>query len=318
MPGLSIRASSSPIRIQAPLNPPTDDGDVALLSAEETADVSVTPRRCSPHRSRRDRHSRRRRRFRFMHKERNLLAAICSLLVVLMLGSALVEPDWFYLHGGGCKDGHGQHIHKLGVFQFFYAGHFEHEHDQLAYHYSSNRQDELLDCVTPRTVQVLQSIIALCFIGMMFTLVAFCLDVTGPTSQLLKVLRRNAVFNILTVVVCVTVNGFSFLVTQLIDRLQNETKSATSKVEVRFDVSFYLVAAAGALSVIAAACNLLRRYRNPYESSPPHLLHQRDALLPIHHRDPLLRSVDGLDCHPLTPDYYAPMSNLPPPPAYTP
>ncbi len=56
----------------------------------------------------------------------------------------------------------------------------------------------LVDCVTPRIVQVMRSIIALCFIGIAFSLVSFFLDLTGPSSHSLKILRRNAVFNILT------------------------------------------------------------------------------------------------------------------------
>lgn len=75
-------------------------------------------------------------------------------------------------------------------------------------------------------------------------------------------------------------------------------------MDIQFEVSFYLVAAAGGMSVVAAACNLLRRYPN-FE--------------PAEMRENLLDDYDNMDLDlPGTPDYYAPMSFMPPPPAYTP
>ena len=114
-------------------------------------------------------------------------------------------------------------------------------------------------------------------------------------------------FFLFAVIVCVTINGFSFLVTQLIEALQKETKlHEFSKIDMRFDVSFYLIAAAGGLSVIGAACNLMRRYPN-YNRSPTR-----------EHHEALLSDYEGMDIPlPQTPDYFSPM-NLPPPPAYTP
>ncbi len=107
-----------------------------------------------------------------------------------------------------------------------------------------------------------------------------------------------------------TINGFSFLVTQLLEGLQNDTKvHKYSKVEIGFDVSFYLIAAAGGMSVIAAACNLLRRYP-PYDNNSEQ-------------RENLLDDYDGMDFglpqgSAAGPDFDSPMSYMPPPPAYSP
>lgn len=62
---------------------------------------------------------RRPRRWRLTERERNLPAAILSIIVIATLSTALVHPRWFYLQGGGC--GHNY----LGVQQFFYVGYFE-------------------------------------------------------------------------------------------------------------------------------------------------------------------------------------------------
>lgn len=57
--------------------------------------------------------------WRLKERERNLLAAVLSIVVIATLSTALVHPRWFYLQGGGCG-------HKyLGVQNFFYVGYFE-------------------------------------------------------------------------------------------------------------------------------------------------------------------------------------------------
>ena len=81
----------------------------------------------SRHRDRESRsHSRFRSRFRFKHKERNFAAAVCSMVSIVVMCVALAEPKWISLKGGGCgleyRTPGG--LHFLGVFQFFYTGHF--------------------------------------------------------------------------------------------------------------------------------------------------------------------------------------------------
>lgn len=77
----------------------------------------------------------------------------------------------------------------------------------------------------------------------------------------------------ISVLLCVVVNGFCYWATEHLEDLQKKSKqNKGSKVEVEFSVSFYLIAAAGAMSVIATACNLLKkpslrdhRSSHPYE-----------------------------------------------------
>lgn len=44
------------------------------------------------------------------------------MLVIVVLCTALVEPNWIAVSGGGCKEKH------LGVYQFFYPGYFLDQH----------------------------------------------------------------------------------------------------------------------------------------------------------------------------------------------
>ncbi len=70
-------------------------------------------------------HSSRHGRCRFKRKESNLAAAVCSMVVVVLLCTSLAEPQWFSLSGGGCKQGDVP-VHSLGLSEFFYFGRFLH------------------------------------------------------------------------------------------------------------------------------------------------------------------------------------------------
>ena len=39
--------------------------------------------------------------------------------------TALVEPQWFKVYGGGCRDGSGKAISYIGLSDFFKTGNFE-------------------------------------------------------------------------------------------------------------------------------------------------------------------------------------------------
>jgi len=113
----------------------------------------------------------------------------------------------------------------------------------------------------------------------MSSLFAFVLDTLGVTHKTLKVLRRNAVGSVLTVFFCVTVIGLSYYITTLIEYQQEENKThSNARIEVKFDVSFYLVAAAGSLAVLATAANLLRKPVAPGDESVDRLLDEFEGL----------------------------------------
>lgn len=204
---------------------------------------------------------RRPRRWRLTERERNLPAAILSIIVIATLSTALVHPRWFYLQGGGC--GHNY----LGVQQFFYVGYFETaprlfandlSHPPSFVYYGLN--EEMRDCVTPTIVSLQRVLIVLCFLAILSSLLQFFMDALGIMYKWLRVIRRNALCSILTVILCLGVIGICYYVSTLMEEQQEATKpNHTSRVEVRFSVSYHLVAAAGAAAVLAAGANLLRR-----------------------------------------------------------
>ena len=78
--------------------------------------------------------------------------------------------------------------------------------------------------------------------------------------------------------ICVTINGFCYWASQRILEIQSATKPHRgSKEVVTFDVGFYLISAAGAISVIGASCNCLKRYPSRSNEHTEHLLDDYDG-----------------------------------------
>lgn len=185
------------------------------------------------------------------------------MFVVVLVCTSLAEPHWFYFSGGKCADFRGQPINYLGVKLFFYPGSFRTLHNfpsTNVYQYGSASDEVLVNCVTPPLVFVMRSIIALCFLTILFSLVAFILHLVGPTHRVFRSLRGNGIFSIISVTICIIINGLSYLVVeQLTNHFQANLFHEGSWVDVQFSLGFYMITAAGAVSIIGVACNLLRR-----------------------------------------------------------
>ncbi|KAI0242321.1 hypothetical protein LSAT2_014103 [Lamellibrachia satsuma] len=222
----------------------------------------------------RPRHRRRshRARWRVSHcqvkcKEANLPAAFCSAIAVVLFCSAMAVPRWFHFHGGGCKT-YATHepVTSLGLTKFFYFGNFRLASAtgsstgfHVKYNYGNKLSDVLVDCVTREIVEYMRMVIALCFIGLTLAVAQFLLDVIGPTFRCLRPLHRNAFFSIFTVLTCVAIHGLCYWITELIENFQKKTRTHVgSNVQVSFGVSFYLIAAAGIISIASTAFSLMR------------------------------------------------------------
>lgn len=103
----------------------------------------------------------------------------------------------------------------------------------------------------------------------------------------------------------VVINLFCYWFTTEVEEMQNKTMPhPNGRVVVDFDISFYLVTAAGGLSVIATAFNCLKRHP-AYEDSGQ--------------GEQLLEDYDGMDTlMPPLPPEMPPTVNYPAPPAYSP
>lgn len=252
-------------------------------------------------------------------RERNLPAAVLSIIVVATLATALAQPRWFYLKGGGCSQ------HFIGVRQFFSLGKFE----SLKLKSPSNLPSKITtaspsmlmyisgkvgirDCFTPTIVSLLRINIALCIFAVLTSLYQFFMDSIGVKHRWMKIIRRDGLGSIISVLLCVTVIGLSYYVSTLVEHQQEASKTNPgTKIEVKFDIGYYLIAGAGAVAVIATAANMLRRYPPADSGSNENLLSDYDGNETF--------TVGGTQCQ-LWPCRRNSLSveSMPPPPPYSP
>lgn len=217
-------------------------------------------------------------------KNGNLLASVFDMTVVVLLSTALAEPGWFTLHGGGCyrlitDSDVRRDVQHLGLSSFFPMGSFIADNPAAASYYYKFSNEVLVNCVDPQAVYVLHSIIALSFVAIASGLAAFILDLVGPRKTFLKHFRHFAVLNIFTVLLCVTITGFAYWSAQQIEHVQEMTKQHVgSKVQVQFDVAFYLVSAAGLVGVVSVACNTLKPCPRRTRDDRQHLLSEHPSM----------------------------------------
>ncbi|XP_064466319.1 transmembrane protein 127-like [Ornithodoros turicata] len=242
--------------------------------------------------------------------ERNLPAALLSVVVIATLATALVHPRWFHLRGGGCTRKY------IGVHEFFYIGYFEktsHVFSDGAMEFPSytyyGLDEELKDCVTPMIVCLQRIVIVLCFLAILSSLLQFFMDALGVTRRFLGPMRQNAVCSVLTVIFCVALLGDCYYISVLMEEQQEATRPIhTSQVEVSFSTSYHLATAAGAIAVLAASTNLLRVPSASMTVSEPLLDDGSDEFsVGISHSE-VWSHQQGLTC----------LQNMPPLPPYTP
>jgi hypothetical protein len=129
---------------------------------------------------------------------------------------------------------------------------------------------DLKNCVTPEIVTLQRTIIGLCFFAIMFNLIQFFMDTMGSDKKWVNAIRQHALGNILGVLLCVVIIGVSYLVSNLLEKEQRrliKVKQSTQEshhIEVKFELSYYLVTLSGLLAIIAAASNLLKRPHHYY------------------------------------------------------
>lgn len=122
------------------------------------------------------------------------------------------------------------------------------------------------------------------------------LDTFGFMKSGVKLLRRHAIFHILTVIFCLAINGFCFWISERIYYQQNETREKNGKkIDVSFDVSYYLVVLASALSIMATAFTLVRRYPSDEDEQIGRLLEEYTTLEESMHVERSLPATSNLE-----------------------
>lgn len=209
--------------------------------------------------------------------ERNILSASCAVFCIAILAVSLVEIRWFYLNGGGCN------VNYLGVAHFFAPGRLEYKLEMskvdkkqiTVYKFILPNGQVLQNCANREIMLIMRAVIAFVFLAIFSSCIGLMLDTFGCMKSGVKLIRRHGVFHILTVVFCLIINGFCFWISEKMDYQQNETRSKEGKkVEISFDVSYYLIVLASGLSILATAFTLIRRYPSDEDEQLERLLEE--------------------------------------------
>lgn len=122
---------------------------------------------------------------------------------------------------------------------------------------------------------IMRTVIAFVFLAIFSSSLALMLDTCGCMRPGIKLVRRHAIFHILTCIFCLAINGFCFWVSERMNEQQNETRPKRGKrVDVAFDVSYYLIVLASGLSILATAFTLIRRYPTDEDEQLERLLEE--------------------------------------------
>ena len=130
----------------------------------------------------------------------------------------------------------------------------------------------------------MRTIIAFVFMAIFSACIGLMLDTFGCMKSGIKLIRRHAIFHILTVIFCLVINGFCFWISERMNEQQIETRTKKGKkIDVSFDVSYYLIVLASGLSIMATAFTLIRRYSTDEDDQLERLLEEYTGFEdPIH------------------------------------
>ncbi|CAF0767892.1 unnamed protein product [Didymodactylos carnosus] len=176
--------------------------------------------------------------------ERNYVSASCSMFAIAALAVSMADYRWFWLNGGGCNSKY------IGLSMFFAVGKlyvvrsnapWDPSIPNDIYEFKVNEYLDLVGCVDTRSILVLRLIITLICLSIFCSTIGFLLDAL--------------------VLLCTIISGLCFWASELIYDIQDKNRSKIGKkVEVHFDVAYYLIVISSGLSLLAAAFALLRRY----------------------------------------------------------
>lgn len=173
-------------------------------------------------------------------------------------------------------------------------------------------------CSFSDIVPLQRGIIIFSLMAIVADLVQFFLDTLGTSKKWLDSVRVYALGSIFGVIFTIFIIGISYMIATIIEVNEKSLISAATKepieishLEVRFELSYYLVTLSGLIGLLAAACNLLRK-PTMYFLTPADV---RNPLIDFYPRSPVE--------DPLSPVWTGGASVLlppvpPPPPPYSP
>ncbi|CAF0860608.1 unnamed protein product [Rotaria sp. Silwood1] len=244
--------------------------------------------------------------------ERNYASAICGMFAIATLVVSLFDYRWFWLNGGICN------LKYIGLNMFFSMGKLfviqtPVPWDTSApindiYEFKPNNYMALIGCIDRRSLITLRLMITFICLAIISSTIGFLLDALGPMKYSLKFMRRHAFWYILSVFLCVIVIGLCFYVSELIYDIQDKTRlKFGKKIEVQFDIAYYLLVISNVLLLLAITFALFKKYPTHDEEDVERLIDnwsRREQALFIERSLPAVISTIPNNNEP-PPDYYS-------------
>lgn len=164
----------------------------------------------------------------------------------------------------------------------------------LADHYQNNNINE---CLSPDVLSLQHLIVILCVFAILSSLIQLLLDLIATSNKYIILLRDNAIFNIISCIICIMAIGVSYLLSNLLAKEQAHKHASLNsqynhqfyhptdhyyssvtnrkppitlvdyfnlnknegKIEVRLEISFYLIIFSMVFSAIGSLLNLFNK-----------------------------------------------------------
>lgn len=237
--------------------------------------------------------------------ERNYVAAFFHAVSAVLTIISLVHLTWFRIFSDLCSP-------HIGLYQFMKLGYFQSSIQDgnlklsnreiimpsvLSVSIEYNTGNEVLQCITPEVLNLMRVLVMLALLCIFCSMVGFCLDMIGPTKKTLRFVRRNALPSTWAVLIIIAMVGVCYLVTNAMEYGVHDFHE-NKPFHISYEYGVYTVTTAGAVSLLATACNLLQ---DPAVEASDQQAQER-----------LMEETDGAET------FSVGMRNLPPPPPYTP
>ncbi|KAJ8920385.1 hypothetical protein NQ315_005251 [Exocentrus adspersus] len=173
----------------------------------------------------------------------NMISATFHAITITLISMSLVDLTWFKISDATC-------VPYLTLGQFFWFGFTKDEGSYIDYH-----------CLNSTIVNMMRTMILLCFMSIIFALLGFFLDIIGPKSLFYRMVRKYAVLGTCTVLWIMAILSMSYDVVLLLEDSLDKTTS-DSDTGVNYGLGVYLVGAAGGVSCLGIIYTLILTFKS--------------------------------------------------------
>ncbi len=151
------------------------------------------------------------------------ITAIFSVVCEIILIITLVHNKWFYVNGGGCNQSYLNLNAFLNVHKRIEASieksKVSRYTEMIVYKY-----DDMVNCVNYNILLMMRLLIIFIFALIFLTFLLIIIDIFEDYLKVFEVLRKYFVLQIISIILCLVINGLSFILTEKLYEQQYITR----------------------------------------------------------------------------------------------